>query len=288
MGKEYIKKLAVFSMIATSVLALNLNRANAEWKYDVDTGWHYEKEDSYTTEVEKTKFSKLIKNSIGQEILKNISVQNSSFNIYNLSSDLDISSLNYVIQDEIDKLKITNPYEMLNLEDYNVSISGDSSGKIDIGIYCTYRMTRAMANELDARVRSIVANIAPDNMSQAEKERAIHDWIINNTRYDQSHTIYDPYNTLIKHVGVCEGYSLLAQKMFTVAGIKSMIIEGVAGGESHSWNMVYIDNKWHHVDCTWDDPISSNDILQYNYYNLTDSKIALDHSWNVNNYPRAN
>ncbi len=288
MGKEYIKKLTVFGIITTSVFALNSIRASAEWKYDVDTGWHYEKEDSYVTEVEKSKLSELAKNSIGQEILRNVSIQNSSFNIYSLSSEIDISSLSYVIQDEIDKLKVTNPYEMLNLADYNISISGDNSGKVDVGIYCNYRMTKAMANELDARVRSIVASIAPDSMNQTEKEHAIHDWIINNTRYDQSHTIYDPYNTLIKHAGVCEGYSLLAQKMFTVAGIKSIIIEGVAGGESHAWNMVYIDNKWRHVDCTWDDPISSHDILQYNYYNLTDNEIALDHSWNVNNYPSAN
>ena len=146
-----------------------------------------------------------------------------------------------------------------------------------------------MAADLDAKARTIVASIAPDSMSQSEKELAIHDWIVNNTRYDQSLTIYDPYNTLIKHTGVCEGYSLLAQKMFTIAGIKSIVVEGTADGQAHAWNLVYVDNNWRHVDCTWDDPVSSyGDIIQYDYYNLTDEEMGVDHSWGTSIYPSAN
>ena len=138
-----------------------------------------------------------------------------------------------------------------------------------------------------AKARAIVARIAPDSMSQSKKELAIHDWIVNNTQYDQSYKIYDPYNTLIKHTGVCEGYSLLAQKMFTIAGIKSIVVEGTAKGEAHSWNMVYIDNKWRNVDVTWDDPVSSKDILRYDYFNITDSKLSADHTWDTSKYPSA-
>lgn len=224
-------------------------------------------------------------NSLGQEILSNISVQNPSFIIeYNG----DINNAGRAIQDEMDKLKYTNPYEAYNISSYRLEMSSwKGSNEVNVQVNCVYRMTAQMAVDLDARARSIVADIAPDNMSQTEKESAIHDWIINNTKYDQSYTIYDPYNTLIKHTGVCQGYSLLAQKMFTIAGIKSMIVEGTGKGEDHAWNLVYIDSKWKHVDITWDDPVSSRDVLRYDYYNLTDKEISADHSWDTSKYPKA-
>lgn len=101
-------------------------------------------------------------------------------------------------------------------------------------IVSTCRMKAA----LDAKARRIVASIAPSGMSQAEQELAIHDWIVNNTRNDRSYSIHDPYTTLFRHTGVCEGYALLAQKMFTIAGIKSIVVEGTADGVSHAWNPV--------------------------------------------------
>lgn len=77
--------------------------------------------------------------------------------------------------------------------------------------------------------------------------------------------------------------------MFTVAGIKSMVVEGTADGQAHAWNLVYINNKWRHVDCTWDDPVSNyGDVIQYDYYNLTDQEISADHSWDTSVYPSAN
>ena len=76
--------------------------------------------------------------------------------------------------------------------------------------------------------------------------------------------------------------------MFTIAGIKSIIVEGKAGGESHAWNMIYIGNKWRNVDLTWDDPVSSRDILSHDYYNVTDKELSVDHSWDTSKYPSTN
>lgn len=73
--------------------------------------------------------------------------------------------------------------------------------------------------------------------------------------------------------------------MFTVAGIKSIVVESTADGQAYARNMVYIDNKWRHVDCTWDDPVSYEDVLRYDYYNLTDKEIKADHSGDTSVYP---
>ncbi|HEX9026791.1 MAG TPA: hypothetical protein VF839_10080 [Clostridium sp.] len=76
--------------------------------------------------------------------------------------------------------------------------------------------------------------------------------------------------------------------MFTIAGIESLVVEGYADGVAHSWNLVYIDNQRHHVDLTWDDPVSSKDVLRYDYYNVSDSEMSVDHTWNTSKYPKTN
>jgi len=224
--------------------------------------------------------------SLGREILSNISIDNPSFSVeYNG----DINNAGKAIEDKIDNLKYTNPYEAYNVSSYNLEMSSWQGSKtVKVKVNCVYKMTAKMEADLNLKAKAIVASIAPESMNQSDKERAIHDWIVNNTRYDQSYKIFDPYNTLIKHTGVCEGYSLLAQKMFTIAGIKSIIVEGTAGGESHAWNLINIGNKWRHVDVTWDDPVSSKDLLTHDYYNLTDKELSADHSWDTSKYPSAN
>ena len=272
------------------------------WLKDKDNKWYYLKNDgsmaldtvidgyeigsdgAWINTTSSNNSSKL--DSLGQEILNNISAENTSFS---LDYTGDIKNAGNVIEDKINELKYTHPYEAYNVSSYNLQMSSWSgSNAVKVKVNCVYKMTAEMDAALNLKAKDIVARIAPESMSQSEKEIAIHDWIINNTRYDQSHKIYDPYNTLINHTGVCEGYSLLAQKMFTIAGIKSIIVEGTADGEAHAWNMVYIDNKWRHVDITWDDPVSSRDILRYDYYNVIDTKINADHSWDTTKYPSGN
>ena len=272
------------------------------WLKDKDNKWYYLKDDgsmAYDTVIDGYKIgsdgawiNSISSNngsnldSLGQEILKNISMENPSFYVeYNG----DINNAGKAIEEEINRLKYANPYEAYNVSSYNMQMSSWSgSNKVKIKVDCVYKMTAEMESELNVKVKEIVESITTESMSQSEKELAIHDWIVNNTRYDKSYTIYDPYNTLINNTGVCEGYSLLAQKMFTIAGIKSIIVEGTSQGESHAWNMVYIDNKWRHVDVTWDDPVSSKDVLSHEYYNLTDKQISSDHLWDTSKYPRAN
>lgn len=320
MKKFKLTRIIVSSLIVASVFVLNPIGACAEWKYN-STGWWYKEGNSWATDWKLIDgnwyyfYSNgyMAKNttidgyylsdsgawtsnvpvskgesglsSLGQEILNNISIVNPSFNI---TYDGDIKNAGKVIEDEIDKLKYSNPYEAYNVSNYNMQMSSWSdSTTVNIKINCIYKMTAEGATDLDKRARVIVSSITSDSMSLADKERAIHDWIVNNTKYDQSYTIYDPYNTLIKHTGVCEGYSLLAQKMFTIAGIKSLVVEGTAGGQSHAWNLVNIDNQWRHVDVTWDDPISSKDVLRYDYYNISDSKMSVDHTWDTTKYPSA-
>lgn len=46
-----------------------------------------------------------------------------------------------------------------------------------------------------------------------------------------------------------------------------------------------VNDKWLHVDCTWDDPISNKPTIRYTYYLIEADTMAKDHVWSQSDYP---
>ncbi len=156
-----------------------------------------------------------------------------------------------------------------------------------------------MRNAIDAKARRIADSIAKVGMRDYELELAIHDYIVNNTRYDElnfkNNTIppvdYTEYGVFINGVAVCEGYAEAAGRLLGMTGIPTMIISGYGkSGESHAWNLVKIQNEYCQLDCTYDDPVGNTSelgVISHEYFNLSDKIIARDHRWYASDYPRA-
>lgn len=151
----------------------------------------------------------------------------------------------------------------------------------------------SMKRELERKACSIIgANVSKD-MPPYMKVFIIHNYIVNNCRYATGNSsnpdVHTAYGALVKGSAVCDGYASAAQLLFSLCGIESINISGTSRGEGHAWNMVKLDNQYYHIDTTWDDPVSSTgiDYLKYDYYNLNDSEISSDHSWDTNQYPQA-
>jgi hypothetical protein len=68
-------------------------------------------------------------------------------------------------------------------------------------------------------------------------------------------------------------------------GVKSLVANGTAltptscgkEGENHAWNMVCIDDKWYHIDVTFDLTLKCKQI-RYDYYLISDEEIFKDHN----------
>ncbi len=142
-------------------------------------------------------------------------------------------------------------------------------------------------------------------MSELEKERAIHDFIVRTTDYDRSaigateETVTspdhdNPYGTLVHGKAICSGYTSTFQLMMDMVGIECITVEGTAhsGTDEHAWNMVNIDDTWYCVDVTWDDPTAAgqqSEQVWHTYFNVSSEKMRQsDHQWDEANYPVAN
>lgn len=116
-----------------------------------------------------------------------------------------------------------------------------------------------------------------------DKEAYVHDYLCTNVSYFDndlfSHCLVGP---LLYGCGVCDGISQAAQFLLKAGGIRSYIVFGEAKNFlqsnflPHAWNVIELDNKWYHLDVTFDLCLS-NKSVRYDYYNLCNTQISNDH-----------
>nr|WP_253199781.1 transglutaminase domain-containing protein [Clostridium gasigenes] len=151
-----------------------------------------------------------------------------------------------------------------------------------------------MKEKLNLKVNSIKEKYLNGIDDELQKEYIIYDYILNNTSYDYDNylknTIPDishtSYGALINGQAVCDGYSKAAKLLFNEVGIESGII--TSSTMNHAWNYVKINGQYYNLDITWDDPVPEGNKIRYKYFNLSNKKMAEDHTWVVEKYPICN
>ena len=134
---------------------------------------------------------------------------------------------------------------------------------------------------IEARVTRLLRPLR--SLPPAEQERAIHDFVVENVRYDKlekpySHEVIGP---LTNGVGVCEGMAKTVKLLCDGLGLPCMIAvsdRDRANGERylHAWNIVQLGGQCYHLDATFDNSLSKYG-TRYDYFNLDDTKIFRDH-----------
>ena len=176
----------------------------------------------------------------------------------------------------------------------------NSYGKVTIKVNKQYNNNQI--NYINEEIDKIIKDNIPDNIATNDKIKAFHDYIINTTKYDKDRA-NDMYNKdydnsdshtanglLKNHIALCGGYSDIMSIYLAKLDIPNIRISA----DKHVWNLVYLDNKWMHIDATWDDPVTNtgSQILLHDYF-LVDTNTLLksdskEHNYNKNIYLGAN
>ena len=121
-------------------------------------------------------------------------------------------------------------------------------------------------------------------LKEAEREQYIHDFILENVRYDKLEKPYshESIGPMTNGVGVCEGIAKTVKLLCDALDIPCMIPisdRDRANGEKylHAWNILTIGGKRYHMDATFDNTLSKGGVKRYDYFNLNDEKIFRDH-----------
>ena len=125
----------------------------------------------------------------------------------------------------------------------------------------------------EAKAKTIIdkANTLTTNY---EKEKYVHDAIIEGTTYDKNASMnQSAYSALVNGKTVCAGYARAFQYIMIKLNIPAYFCEGDANG-NHAWNIVKLSDGYYNVDLTWDD----SNIVTYQYFNGTDSDFDPTHT----------
>lgn len=111
--------------------------------------------------------------------------------------------------------------------------------------------------------RTLLSGLASDirgKMREGDSEREvlrlIHDGIVNRYSYDESLAVRHAYDMMRTGNGVCSAYTQLFLALCNEFGIECHYL--LSRSMDHAWNLVRVDGKFLHVDCTWDDPVGGS------------------------------
>lgn len=155
-------------------------------------------------------------------------------------------------------------------------------------------------NDVNTRAVQIVSAVTSSGMTEEQKVRALHDYLVKTVFYDYDglvngtylREIFTPKGALVNHLAVCQGYAEGFKLLCDKAGITCEVIYGSAysetmGQQSHAWNVVKLGDQWYQLDVTFDDPIIWNMSesqykaganITYAYYLVPDEIIYADHT----------
>lgn len=143
----------------------------------------------------------------------------------------------------------------------------------------TYWYRGAERERLQEQYQQAIAEIiAPidEDWSDLETALYLHDYMAAHYAYDESQENFTAYQLLTEHTGICQAYTLTYQALMQAAGLECRYV--LSDEMDHSWNAVFLDGAWYHVDITFDDPIFDRlGKVGHQYFLLSDAMIARDH-----------
>lgn len=200
--------------------------------------------------------------------LKNIfySILDSGYDTFTFYCPSEYTScLNDIAELSNDKDTLTNinnfvnPFNSFN----NVKVIYSTTGEVNVEIAKLY--DKDEVNSVKKRMEEIEKEVYTAEMSTEDKILALHDYIINNTKYDEkrqsgesTYKSNKAYGSLIEGYAVCGGYADAMALFLDKLNVPNFKVSSL----THVWNAVYINNKWLHLDLTWDDPVTLNSDVQ--------------------------
>lgn len=177
-----------------------------------------------------------------------------------------------------------NPFN--SYRKYNTTIIDDN--QITLNIEKLY--TDSEIERINTILSSYInRNINTHKITKKEIEK-LHDYLIEKITYDVYYKKGDVITesnkatgALFNGVALCSGYS----DTFALALDKLNIPNFKINSAEHEWNVIYYDNKWTHIDLTWDDDeINKNN--NRNFFMITTKTLferdKKEHNYNQNIY----
>lgn len=160
---------------------------------------------------------------------------------------------------------------------FNYNISDGSIIQVEIEFNETANYIDRARDAFESAANEILQG-AMSQTTDVEKIKYVHDALLSRTdMVDGSPMNQSAYSAFVNRKTVCAGYTRAMQYLLMQMNIPSYFCEGYTN-EAHAWNINKIGDDFYNLDMTWDDPVGNPpDVYHYEYFNLTDKQLAVDH-----------
>ena len=147
-----------------------------------------------------------------------------------------------------------------------------------------YTMDQAQRQATQAQIDQWAADCfatIPQGASDYDKALGVFTYIIQHADYQvvDNNSIV---NIMVGGAGLCGCYAKTTQYLLGLLGVDTAYITGQAQGESHAWNLTWLDGTPCWIDTTWGDPVfTGGDDSQgpaYEYFGLTTDDLLRTHT----------
>lgn len=212
------------------------------------------------------------------------------------TSPIDVTNFNLKVEemnDIIDRMTDIYP-DLYYLESLKYSYYEGQVKSVELDMFDTSSSLQEDYALMMLEVKSVIEEVLEPGMSDYEKEKALHDYLVRTVEYDEEekfpYLAHTAYGALMNRVAVCDGYAEAFDLLLREVGIPSRLVYGQMSGENHAWNLVTIDDKKYFVDVTSNDPLNNLSKQQnYEFFNVPYEMISKTHIFekdysDINNY----
>lgn len=147
-----------------------------------------------------------------------------------------------------------------------------------------YEERQDMQAQIDASVEQMLSGISITD-SDYDKAKYVYETLIQNVDYvPEAENNQNIISVFIGGQTVCQGYACATQYLLNLLDVPGVIVTGTANGETHAWNLVFLDGNYYYIDTTWGDPAyihadeGEEKDVNYDYLNLTTAEITRTHT----------
>lgn len=153
-----------------------------------------------------------------------------------------------------------------------------------------YFFTEAEKESREAQIEEMASGIVNEATAMYNEEygqvRYIYEKLIQMTRYDLEATDNQNISSVfLNQSSVCMGYAKSFQYLVQKLGLECVTISGNAGGDTHAWNLIFMEGNYYFVDSTWGDMNYSNPEvggeINYLYFGMTTEDLSKNHVSNM-------
>ncbi len=202
-----------------------------------------------------------------------------------------LNDLNKISQDKTLLSNINNyvhPYNSFS----KIGFVSSTTGEVTINVTKLY--SDDDIRKINTGVDQILTENVTQDMNVEDKILKIHDFIVNNTKYDVdkvNEASYTAMGPLFYGTAVCSGYSDLMELFLIKFNLRNFKV----ASNTHVWNAVYLNGEWLNIDLTWDDPVikgTNADTLQHDFFLINTQKLLefdiKDHTFDSTVYRELN